>query len=71
MYLKRIISSLLSGATLANVALADLRITAENHSFGGVNFPQLQFLEPAFREEVIREIVKTDARVIRLFSEHS
>lgn len=68
MYFSKIISSLASAAALANVALADLRITADNHSFGGVNFPQLQFLEPSYREEVIRAIVKTNARVIRLFS---
>ncbi|KAL1606742.1 hypothetical protein SLS60_004149 [Paraconiothyrium brasiliense] len=64
----KFIGSLLSIATLTNVALADLRITADNHSFGGVNFPQLQFLEPTYREEVIRAIVKTNARVIRLFN---
>jgi hypothetical protein len=58
----------LSLATLTSVVLADLRITADNHSFGGVNFPQLQFLEPTYRDEVIRAIVKTNARVIRLFS---
>ena len=68
MYLSRVILSLASAAVLANVALADLRITADNHSFGGVNFPQLQFLEPTYREEVIRAIAKTNARVIRLFS---
>lgn len=65
------LTSLLSLATLTSVALADLRITADNHSFGGVNFPQLQFLEPAYREEVIRAIVKTNARIIRLFSKPS
>ncbi|OAG07068.1 uncharacterized protein CC84DRAFT_1117139 [Paraphaeosphaeria sporulosa] len=61
------LGSLLSLAGLTSVALADLRIAADNHSFGGVNFPQLQFLEPSYREEVIRAIVKTNARVIRLF----
>ncbi|KAJ4356227.1 uncharacterized protein N0V89_004257 [Didymosphaeria variabile] len=67
MYLTKFIGSLVPIAALMNVALADLRVTADNHSFGGVNFPQLQFLEPTYREEVIRAIVKTNARVIRLF----
>lgn len=69
MYLPRLIASLVSVASLSSRALADLRITADTHSFGGVNFPQLQFLEPTYRDEVIRAIVKTNARVIRLFSE--
>lgn len=69
MYLPSILASLVSVAALARFAAADLRITADHHSFGGVNFPQLQFLEPSYRDEVIRAIVKTNARVIRLFSE--
>ncbi|KAJ4297516.1 hypothetical protein N0V90_005408 [Kalmusia sp. IMI 367209] len=68
MYLSRVIASLVSITSLTSLAVADLRITADNHSFGGVNFPQLQFLEPSYRDEVIRAIVKTNARVIRLFS---
>lgn len=68
MYFSKTIASIVSIATLVNTALADLKITADNHSFGGVNFPQLQFLEPTYREEVIRAIVKTNARVVRLFS---
>jgi hypothetical protein len=68
MYFPGALPSLLSVATLTSVALANLRITADNHSFGGVNFPQLQFLEPTYRDEVIRAIVNTNARVIRLFS---
>jgi hypothetical protein len=47
---------------------ASLRITADNHSFGGVNYPLLQFFTPAHRDDSIREIVKSGARVVRLFS---
>lgn len=68
MYLPGILASLVSVAALTKSAVADLRITADHHSFGGVNYPQLQFLEPSYRDEVIRAIVKTNARVIRLFS---
>ncbi|KAF1977871.1 hypothetical protein BU23DRAFT_596181 [Bimuria novae-zelandiae CBS 107.79] len=67
MHFSRAIASLASVTCLVSCALADLRITADHHSFGGVNFPQLQFLEPAYREEVIKAIVKANARVIRLF----
>lgn len=42
-------------------------ITAENHSFGGVNYPLLQYYTPQYRDEAIRAIVKSKARVIRLF----
>lgn len=71
MHLSAAVASLLSLAALTGFALADLRIKADHHSFGGVNFPQLQFLEPSYRDEVIRAIVKTNARVIRLFSKPS
>jgi hypothetical protein len=70
MYLTSIIASLVSVSSLVWFATADLRITADNHSFGGVNFPQLQFLQPNYRDEVIRTIVKSNARVIRLFSKY-
>jgi len=68
MYLTSILVSLVSIGSLVKLARADLRITADNHSFGGVNFPQLQFLQPSYRDEVIRTIVRSNARVIRLFS---
>ncbi|KAI4908549.1 hypothetical protein J4E85_011717, partial [Alternaria conjuncta] len=48
-------------------ASSSLRITSSNHSFGGVNYPQLQFLTPTHRAATIREIIKSGARVIRLF----
>ena len=69
MYLTSILASLISVGSLVKLATADLRITADNHSFGGVNFPQLQFLQPSYRDDVIRTIVRSNARVIRLFSE--
>ena len=68
MIFTKVIASLISTAALTSLVAADLRITADNHSFGGVNFPQLQFLEPSYRDEVIRAVVKSNARVIRLFS---
>jgi hypothetical protein len=69
MYFTSLLASLVSVSSLVKVASADLRITADNFSFGGVNFPQLQFLQPSYRDEVIRTIVRSNARVIRLFSE--
>jgi len=53
------------------VTASSLRITADHHSFGGVNYPQLQFFTPQHRDDTIREIVKSGARVIRLFSKYS
>lgn len=41
-------------------------ITADNHSFGGVSFPLLQYYIPKSRDEIIHAIVKSKARVIRL-----
>jgi hypothetical protein len=41
-------------------------ITADNHSFGGVSFPLLQYYRPDSRDKIIRAIVKSKARVIRL-----
>ncbi|ORY11658.1 hypothetical protein BCR34DRAFT_587818 [Clohesyomyces aquaticus] len=67
MHFLNIVASLISVACLTSHATASLRITANNHSFGGVNYPGLQFLEPIQRDEVIRALVKAHARVIRLF----
>lgn len=61
-------ASLLSIASLTEYVSANLKITADNHSFGGVNYPGLQTLNDAERDKVIRGIVKSGARVIRLFS---
>lgn len=63
------LASLLSLVLLTKPVIADLRITADYHSFAGVNYPMLQFFTPHHRDETIREIVKSGARVIRLFSE--
>lgn len=68
MFFLNFLASLISVTSLAKYVAADLRITADHHSFGGVNYPSLQYLEPSYRDEVIRAIVKTNARVIRLFS---
>ena len=62
-------ASLLSFASLAQFVTADLRITADHFSFGGVNYPGLQTLNAGERDEIITAIVKSGARVIRLFSE--
>ncbi|KAF2263148.1 hypothetical protein CC78DRAFT_569183 [Lojkania enalia] len=67
MYFLNVLASLISVASLAEHASATLRITADHHSWGGVNYPSLQSLEPKERNEVIRAIVKSNARVIRLF----
>lgn len=58
-----VISSLLSHFpfTAANL------ITTDHHSFGGINYPLLQYFTPKHRDETIRSIVKSKARVIRLF----
>jgi hypothetical protein len=69
MYFSSVFASLLFIAALIALVAADLGITADNFSFGGVNFPQLQFLEPKLRNTVIKSIVESNARVIRLFSE--
>ncbi|KAF2190576.1 glycoside hydrolase family 5 protein, partial [Zopfia rhizophila CBS 207.26] len=75
MHFLNILVSLISVASLTRYAAASLRITADHHTFGGVNYPSLQFLEPEERDEVIKAIVKSHARVIRLFirggKEHS
>ena len=63
-----ILATLASLASWTKPVAANLRITADHHSFGGVNYPQLQFFTPSHRDETIREIVKSGARVIRLFS---
>jgi hypothetical protein len=68
MFLPTLLATLVSLATWAKPVTANLRITADHHSFGGVNYPQLQFFTPSHRDESIRDIVKSGARVIRLFS---
>src|SRR5690349_16896597 len=58
--------STLSLSPFPSLAAAQL-ITADNHSFGGVNFPLLQYFTPESRDDTIRAILKSKARVIRLF----
>jgi hypothetical protein len=68
MILSTILATLVSLASWTKPVAANLRIKADHHSFGGVNYPQLQFFTPHHRDDTIREIVKSGARVIRLFS---
>lgn len=68
MHFLNVFASLLGVASLTQYVAADLRINADYFSFGGVNFPGLQILEPKERNDVIRSIVRSGARVIRLFS---
>lgn len=62
------LATLFSVASLTGYVAADLRIDADHFSFGGVNYPGLQTLNPKEQHKVIRQIVKSGARVIRLFS---
>lgn len=62
------LATLFSVASLTSYVAADLRITADHFSFGGVNYPGLQTLNPKEQHKVIEAIVKSGARVIRLFS---
>lgn len=68
MIFSTLLVTLVSLATLTEPVSASLRITADHHSFGGVNYPQLQFFAPEHRDNTIKEIIKSGARVIRLFS---
>ncbi|KAF1942034.1 hypothetical protein EJ02DRAFT_444426 [Clathrospora elynae] len=67
MILPKLLATLVSLAAWTKPVAASLRITADLHSFGGVNYPLLQFFDPRHRDDTIREIVKSGARVIRLF----
>jgi hypothetical protein len=60
--------ALLSLASWMPLIAADLRITANHHSWGGVNYPQLQFFTPRHRDDTIRALLEAKVRVIRLFS---
>lgn len=68
MHLTPVLASIsaLSFSSLLPLANAQL-IKTDNHSFGGVNFPLLQFFAPRHRDDTIRAIVKSKARVIRLY----
>ncbi|KAF5853951.1 hypothetical protein GGP41_006734 [Bipolaris sorokiniana] len=67
MIFSTLLVTLVSLATWTEPVSASLRITADHHSFGGVNYPQLQFFAPEHRDNTIKEIIKSGARVIRLF----
>ncbi|KAF9698655.1 hypothetical protein EKO04_003382 [Ascochyta lentis] len=59
--------TLLSSVSVSIPLASAQLITADNHSFGGVNYPLLQYFTPKHRDETINAIVKSKARVIRLF----
>ncbi|OAK98049.1 hypothetical protein IQ06DRAFT_318129 [Phaeosphaeriaceae sp. SRC1lsM3a] len=67
MLLSSLFQTLLFAASWAPSVSADLRITAKHHSWGGVNYPQLQFFDPKHRDDTIRELVDAKVRVVRLF----
>ncbi|KAF2036122.1 hypothetical protein EK21DRAFT_106228 [Setomelanomma holmii] len=62
-----VLATLLSVASWTPSVAANLRITADHHSWGGVNYPMLQFFTPKHRDDTIRELVAANVRVIRLF----
>ena len=59
--------ALLSSLSFSIPRISAQLITADNHSFGGVNYPLLQHFTPKHRDETIEAIVKSKARVVRLF----
>lgn len=69
MLLSQLFQTLLFAASWVPSVTADLRITARHHSWGGVNYPQLQFFDPKHRDATIRALVDAKVRVVRLFSE--
>ncbi|KAH5402927.1 hypothetical protein HBI23_191110 [Parastagonospora nodorum] len=70
-----IAATLLSLASWTPQASAKLAITADHHSWGGVNYPMLQFFTREHRDNTIRALVDAKVRVVRLFirpdSQHS
>lgn len=67
MHFCQLLATLLGVSSLTRRVAADLTVTKDLHSFGGVNFPGLQFLNPYERNEAIRKIVESNVRVVRLF----
>jgi hypothetical protein len=70
MLLTTICAALLSLASWTPPVAADLAITANHHSWGGVNYPMLQFFTREHRDATIRELVAANVRVVRLFSKY-
>jgi hypothetical protein len=62
------LATLLSLASWTAPVAAKLSITADHHSWGGVNYPMLQFFTPQHRDDTIRALVDAKVRVVRLFS---
>ncbi|KAH8708601.1 hypothetical protein GQ44DRAFT_743044 [Phaeosphaeriaceae sp. PMI808] len=67
MHFTTALATLLSLASWMTPVTADLRIKTDLHSWGGVNYPTLQFFTPQHRDDTIRELVQAKVRVIRLF----
>lgn len=68
MIFNRLIATAVASLLLVRRACAlDLK-EASFHSFGGVNYPELAFLEPEERDAAIQHLVAANATVIRLFS---
>jgi hypothetical protein len=62
------VTALLSLASWTAPVTAKLSISADYHSWGGVNYPMLQFFTPQHRDDTIRALVDAKVRVVRLFS---
>jgi hypothetical protein len=62
------VTTLLSLASWTAPVTAKLSISADYHSWGGVNYPMLQFFTPQHRDDTIRALVDAKVRVVRLFS---
>jgi hypothetical protein len=68
MFFTAFVATWLSIASWTPSVAADLKITADHHSWGGVNYPMLQFFTPQHRDDTIRALVDAKVRVVRLFS---
>jgi hypothetical protein len=68
MFFTAFVATWLSIALWTPPVAADLKITADHHSWGGVNYPMLQFFTPQHRDDTIRALVDAKVRVVRLFS---
>jgi len=66
-----IAATLFSLASWTPQVTAKLAITADYHSWGGVNYPMLQFFTRKHRDDTIRALVDAKVRVVRLFSTSS
>jgi hypothetical protein len=68
MLITTLLATVLALSPWAPRVAASLAITADQHSWGGVNYPMLQFFTPQHRDDTIRALVDAKVRVVRLFS---